>query len=190
MEVIKYPNKETFADLSVRPELERSALEMTVVTILEVVKNDGDAALKRYSKQFDRVNIENFRVTSDEFEKAINIVPNDLKDKIKIAQKNIEKFHTRQIKTEQIIETSPGVKCWRKSIPIEKVGLYVPGGSAPLFSTLLMLGVPARLAGCEEIIVCTPPKENGSVDSNILYIAHELGIKHIFKRIAHDENFI
>jgi len=181
MEVIKYPKKETFADISVRPELERGALEMTVVTIIEMVKNEGDAALKRYSRQFDHVDIENFRVSSEEFEIAVNAVSTELKDSIKIAQKNIEKFHTSQVQPEQIVETSPGVRCWRKSTPIDKVGLYVPGGSAPLFSTLLMLGVPAQLAGCDEIIVCTPPMENGSVDSTILFIAHELGIKHVFK---------
>lgn len=181
MKVIKYPKKEAFSDISVRPELERGVLEMTVVTILETVKNNGDAALKKYTKQFDGVDIENFEVTSEEFEKAINAVPNDLKDTIKIAQYNIEKFHTSQITGEQIIETSPGVKCWRKSTPIDKVGLYVPGGSLPLFSTLLMLGVPARIAGCEEIIVCTPPTKNGLIDSNILFIAHELGIKHVYK---------
>ena len=181
MEVIKYPNKEAFSNILVRPEMERGALEMTVVTILETVKNDGDAALKTYSKQFDGVDIENFGVTSDEFEKAINTVPNDLKDKIKIAQKNIEKFHSSQAQPTQIVETSPGIKCWRRNTPIDRVGLYVPGGSTPLFSTLLMLGIPARLAGCQEIIVCTPPNEQGSVDSTILYIAQELGIKQLFK---------
>jgi histidinol dehydrogenase len=181
MKVIKYPKKETFADISIRPEIERGALEMAVVTILEMVKNDGDVALKQYSKQFDKVSIENFRVTPEEFDTAINNVPNDLKDKIKIAQRNIEKFHTSQLQPEQIVETSPGVRCWRKSSPIDKVGLYVPGGSVPLFSTLLMLGIPARLAECEEIIVCTPPAKNGSVDSTTLYIAHKLGIKQVFK---------
>ena len=181
MEVIKYPKRETFKDISVRPELERGGLEMTVVTIIEMVKNEGDAALKKYSIQFDQVDIENFRVTSEEFENAVNSVPEDLKESIKIAKKNIETFHVSQVRPEQIVETSPGVRCWRKSTPIDKVGLYVPGGSAPLFSTLLMLGVPAQLAGCEEIIVCTPPTENGSVDDTILYIAHELGIKQVFK---------
>jgi histidinol dehydrogenase len=181
MEVIKYPKRETFNDISVRPELERAGLEMTVVTIIEMVKNEGDAALKKYSIQFDQVDIEKFRVTSEEFENAVNSVPEDLKESIKIAKKNIETFHVSQVRPEQIVETSPGVRCWRKSTPIDKVGLYVPGGSAPLFSTLLMLGIPAQLAGCEEIIVCTPPTENGSVDDTILYIAHELGIKQVFK---------
>jgi histidinol dehydrogenase len=181
MEIIKYPTREMFDEISVRTELERGGLEITVVTILEMIKNEGDAALRRYSKQFDQLEINNFLVTNEEFDKAVNSVPSDLKDAIKIAQKNIEKFHANQIHPEQIIETTTGVRCWRKNTPIEKVGLYVPGGSAPLFSTLLMLGVPALLAGCDEIIVCTPPIKDGSVDNTILYIAHELGIKQIFK---------
>jgi len=181
MQVIKYPIKETFNDISARPELDRGALEMTAVTILEMVKNEGDVALKRYSKQFDQVDIEEFMVSPKEFDIAINAVSKDLKVAIKTAQNNIEKFHASQVQPVQIVETSPGVKCWRKSTPIEKVGLYVPGGSAPLFSTLLMLGVPALLAGCEEIVVCTPPLANGTMDGTILYIAHELGIKQVFK---------
>jgi len=181
MQVIKYPEKDTFAGISARPELERGALEMTVVTIIETVKNNGDAALRNYSEQFDQVNIDKFKVTSEEIESAIDSVSADLKKAIKIAQNNIEKFHSSQIQQEQVIETSPGVRCWRKSTPIDKVGLYVPGGSAPLFSTLLMLGVPAQLAGCEEIVVCTPPSFDGSIDPTILFIAHELGIKQVFK---------
>jgi histidinol dehydrogenase len=181
MKVIKYPKYETFEELSARPELERGQLEITVVTILEMVKNDGDAALKRYSQQFEQVEIDNFMVTDDEFKNAIISVPEDLKESINIARANIEKFHTSQVLPEQIVETTPGVQCWRKSTPIEKVGLYVPGGSAPLFSTLLMLGVPARLAGCEEIVVCTPPSGNGKIDNTILYVAHELGIKKVYK---------
>jgi histidinol dehydrogenase len=144
MEIIKYPTKENFTDIAARPELERGALEITVVTILEMVKNEGDTALNRYSKQFDQVDIENFLVSEEEFTNAVNSVPADIKDSLKIARKNIEKFHASQIHPEQIIETTPGVRCWRKSTPIDKVGLYVPGGSAPLFSTLLMLGVPNR----------------------------------------------
>ncbi|MCK4560199.1 MAG: histidinol dehydrogenase, partial [Calditrichia bacterium] len=181
MKIIKYPKKETFSDISIRPEFDRSELKKTVTTILQTVKEEGDTALKRYSKQFDKVDIENFLVTEAEFEFAVNSVSTELKDAIKTSQKNIEKFHSSQIQPEQIIETSPGVRCWRKSTPIDKVGLYVPGGSAPLFSTLLMLGVPALLAGCEEIVVCTPPTKNSSVDKTILYIAHELGIKQVFK---------
>ncbi len=181
MKIIKYPKKEKFFEIAIRPEFDRSELEKTVTTILQTVKEEGDTALKRYSKQFDLVDIENFLVTEKEFEFAVNSVSTDLKDAIKTAQKNIEKFHACQVQPEQIVETSPGVRCWRKSTPIDKVGLYIPGGSAPLFSSLLMLGVPARLAGCEEIAVCTPPTKNGSVDTTILYTAHELGIKQVFK---------
>jgi histidinol dehydrogenase len=181
MKIIKYPKKETFSDISIRPEFDRSELKKTVTTILQTVKEEGDTALKKYSKQFDQVDIENFLVTEEEFEFAVNSVSTDLKNAIKTSQKNIKKFHACQLQPEQIIEISPGVRCWRKNTPIDKVGLYVPGGSAPLFSTLLMLGVPALLAGCEEIVVCTPPTKNGSVDKTILYTAHELGIKKVFK---------
>jgi histidinol dehydrogenase len=181
MKIIKYPKKETFHELSIRPEIERGALEITVVTILEMVKNEGDAALRRYSRQFDQVDLDNFLVTEEEVDTALNSMPSELKDAIKKAQKNIEKFHLSQVIPDQVVETTPGVKCWNKKSAIEKVGLYVPGGSAPLFSTLLMLGIPAHLAGCEEIVVCTPPTPNGSIDKSILYIAHELGIKKVFK---------
>jgi histidinol dehydrogenase len=181
MKIIRFPNPETFEEISKRPELERGQLEVTVVTILEMVKMNGDRALKDYSRQFDQVDLENLQVSEDEIKNAIKSLPTDLRDSIKIAQKNVEQFHASQFQPEQIIETTPGVKCWRKSTPIQKVGLYVPGGSAPLFSTLLMLGVPAKLAGCEEIVVCTPPVKDGSVDMSILYTADLLGIKKIFK---------
>jgi histidinol dehydrogenase len=138
-------------------------------------------ATKPHVTQFDKADIDNFKVSDAEFQSAVASVPEDLKKSITIARANIEKFHAGQMMPDQITETSPGVKCWRKSTPIEKVGLYVPGGSAPLFSTLLMLGVPARLAGCEQIVVCTPPDENGKVDDAILYIAHELGIDEVYK---------
>ena len=181
MKVIKHPRPESYEDISTRPGLERGQLEVSVVTILEMVKMKGDDALKDYSRQFDEVEIENFRVSESEIKNAVQAVSSELKDAIKIARENIEIFHTSQFQSDQIVETTPGVKCWRKSVPIEKVGLYIPGGSAPLFSTLLMLGIPARLAGCGEIIACTPPKLDGSVDKSILYTAHELGIENIFK---------
>ena len=161
--------------------MDRGQLEVTVVTILEMVRSEGDAALIRYSKEFDRVEIENFQVSEDEFHDAITSIPADLKDAIRVASKNIEKFHSSQIQSDKVIETMPGVKCWKKSTAIEKVGLYIPGGSAPLYSTLLMLGIPARLAGCEEIVVCTPPTVKGTVDRSILYVANELGIKKVYK---------
>jgi histidinol dehydrogenase len=149
MNIIKYPKPETFEELSRRPELDRGQLEVTVVTILEMVRSGGDRALKDYSKQFDQVDIDNFLVTDDEFKNAVNSVSEELRESINIARANIEKFHASQIQSRQIVETTPGVRCWRRSTPIEKIGLYVPGGSAPLFSTLLMLAIPARLAGCE-----------------------------------------
>jgi histidinol dehydrogenase len=181
MKIIKYPKSETFEELSRRPQLDRGQLEVTVVTILEMVRSEGDTALKRYSKEFDQVEIDNFQVSQAEFQQATNNVSADLKDAIKVAKNNIEKFHRSQAQPDKIIETMPGVNCWQRSTAIEKVGLYVPGGSAPLFSTLLMLGIPARLAGCEDIIVCTPPTKNGSIDDTILYVANELGIQKVYK---------
>lgn len=181
MKIIKYPKPETFEEISTRPEIERGQLEITVVTILEMVKSKGDEALKDYSQQFDQVSLGDFQVSDIEIENAIIAIPKDLKEAINVARSNIEKFHASQIQPEQIVETTDGVKCWRKRAPVEKVGLYIPGGSAPLFSTLLMLGVPACLAGCEEIVVCTPPQKDGSVDKSILYTAHQLGLKKIFK---------
>lgn len=158
-----------------------ASLESTVNTVLNDVKANGDAAVKKYTLQFDKVEFDNLLVTDQEFSEAEKNVPEELKAAIKQAKSNIEQFHSAQKETIKVVETIDGVKCWRKSVAIEKVGLYIPGGSAPLFSTILMLGVPAKLAGCQEIILCTPPSANGTLNAAILYTAKLVGITKVFK---------
>jgi histidinol dehydrogenase len=157
METIKYPNKETWKDILKRPTIDTTSLEATVQSVLLDIKANGQSAVKKYTLQFDKVGLENISVSNDEFSVAEKSISTELKQAIQLAKSNIETFHSAQKEEVKIIETMPGVKCWRKSIAIQKVGLYIPGGTAPLFSTILMLGVPAKLAGCEEIILCTPP---------------------------------
>jgi len=181
MKEIILPPKESWEKLCRRPELAVSELENFVRSILKDVKLNSDKAVRRYSDKFDGVPMGNLVVSSDEILQSVSLIPRELKDAINIARKNIESFHSSQIIPEQAIETFNGVRCWRRSVPIEKAGLYVPGGIAPLFSTLLMLGIPAKLAGCEEIIVCTPPSKDGRVSPLILYTAQLLGISRIFK---------
>ncbi|MTI32217.1 histidinol dehydrogenase [Xanthovirga aplysinae] len=181
MEFFKYPPKQTWDDLCQRPVQNQKELKDNVSNILREVKEKGDQALKFFSKQFDEVQLEQLRVSASEIQKAEAQLSNDLKQAIQLAFTNIKKFHASQKVNEKPIETQPGVKCWRKSIPIDKVGLYIPGGSAPLFSTLLMLGVPAKLAGCPEIVVCTPVGKNAKVHPAILYTAKLLGIDQVYK---------
>jgi len=181
MEKILYPQKETWDALCKRPVLGMSNLDIPVRTILERVKIFGDKAINEYSLQFDRTAVTDIKVSQSEIDEAAGLVPEKLKNAINIAAKNIEKFHITQAAPEQVVETMAGVKCWRKNIPFEKVGLYIPGGSAPLFSTALMLSIPARIAGCKQIVMCTPPDKNGNVDPNILYVASLSGITDIFK---------
>jgi len=181
MKAYKYPNKDQWQALVERPILEQKALDDIVFDILNDVKKNKDAALIKYSEKFDKVILNNIEVDNFEIETASNLISQDLKDAINVAKQNIETFHASQKEKEQIIETTKGVKCWRKSIGIEKVGLYVPGGSAPLFSTILMLGVPAKLAGCKEIILCTPPNKEGKIYPSILYTANLVGITKIYK---------
>ena len=164
-----------------RPQFNTAELEASVSEILETVKHKGDEALKNYSLQFDGFAPDNLLVSPDEILAAAISIDKDLKKAILIAKKNIEKFHRSQTEKVKEIETMPGVVCWRKSVPVENVGLYIPGGTAPLFSTLLMLAIPARIAGCNNIIVCTPPKENGKINLVILFVAQLLGIKKIYK---------
>lgn len=161
--------------------MELDFLESTVKNVLERVKNSGDQALKEITAQFDKVNLSELEVSAFEIENAIKTVPENLKEAIQIAARNIEKFHIAQKREVTRIETMPGVTCWRKGVPIEKVGIYIPGGSAPLFSTVLMLGVPARLAGCAEVVLCSPPGKDGQLNAAILFAAHLVGIKKIFK---------
>lgn len=181
MKVIKYPSRETWKQLSLRPQLDLGYLEGVVNNILHRVKISGDAALKEFALQFDQVRIEDLRVTEKEITEASLETSDELKEAIQIAAENIRKFHTAQRREVLTVETMPGIRCWRKSIAIEKVGIYIPGGSAPLFSTVLMLGIPAQLAGCKEVILCSPPGSDGQIDASILYAAQIAGISTIFK---------
>jgi len=181
MNVIKYPSPETWKQLSLRPQLDLGYLEGVVNNILNRVKISGDAALKEFTLQLDKVRIEKLRVSKEEIDKASTEINDDLKKAIQIAADNIRKFHDAQRREVLFIETMPGVLCWRKSIAIEKVGIYIPGGTAPLFSTVLMLGIPAQLAGCKEVILCSPPGKGGKIEATILYAAQLAGISTIFK---------
>jgi histidinol dehydrogenase len=164
-----------------RPVLDTSALEQTVAGILSVVKQEGDKAVKRFSLQFDKVVPEQLEVSSEEIEAAVSQVGEGLQLAIRQAFRHIQTFHSVQRQTVEAVETMPGVQCWRKSVAIEKVGLYIPGGTAPLFSTLLMLGIPARLAGCKEIVLCSPPDAQGRLHPAILFAARLVGVTKIYK---------
>jgi len=164
-----------------RPLLDSSLLEETVKNILEEVKTRGDEAVRKFTLQFDKAAITELQVSANEIGQAQNNIGADLKQAIAAAKKNIEKFHASQLNAEKKVETVSGIECWRKSVPIEKVGLYIPGGTAPLFSTVLMLGIPAKIAGCSEIILCSPPGTDGNLDAAILYTAELVGITKIFR---------
>lgn len=181
MKTILLPARDSWKDICRRPLMEKAGLEKVVGEIISEVRKGSDRALVELTMKFDGYKPENMRVSASEIAEAYKAVPDPLKQAIKTARTNIERFHSAQIIREEAVETTAGVTCWRKSIPIEKVGLYIPGGSAPLFSTLLMLGIPAKLAGCEQIIVCTPPGTNGKISPEILYTADLLGITDIFK---------
>ena len=164
-----------------RPAFDSSQLEESVSKILLDIKLNGDEAVKKYALKFDGIELNELLVSEDEIKAAESLVSDDLKAAIAIAKQNIEKFHFSQVQEVEKIETTPGVICWRKSVGIQKVGLYIPGGSAPLFSTLLMLGIPAVMAGCRDITVCTPCDKHGKVNPVILYVAHIVGLKNIYK---------
>lgn len=181
MKIIKYPQKEIWQEILARPVFDVEKLKSTVSTVLNDIENTGDSAVRRCTKQFDKVLLEDFRVSEKEFVEAENRVSEELKNAIKHAKSNIEKFHFAQRETPEKIETTEGVFCWRKSVAIERVGLYVPGGTAPLFSTVLMLTVPAKIAGCDEIVMCSPPDENGKINNVILYTAKLCGVTKVFK---------
>ena len=181
MNIIQYPDKSNWEDLLKRPVFETASLESKVAPILQQVKEKGDEALKKFTLEFDKISIENLLVSEEEVHEAEKLVSEELKKAIDVARINIEKFHLTQREEIKKIETSKGVTCWRKAVPISKVGLYIPGGTAPLFSTILMLGVPANIAGCEEIVLCTPPDKSGKIHPAILYTASILGIKKIVK---------
>jgi histidinol dehydrogenase len=181
MKTILLPEKEIWDELCKRPVIARNDLENIVRDIIDKVKSESDKAVNYFSKKFDGVAPGNLKVSSDEIMESAMQIPHKLRNAINVAKKNIETFHSAQLLTERVIETSKGVRCWRKAVAIEKVGLYIPGGSAPLFSTLLMLGIPAKLAECKEIVVCTPPGQDGKVSPLILYTAQLIGISEIFK---------
>jgi histidinol dehydrogenase len=181
MKIVKYPQKKEWKALLQRPSMDAIVLEGKVKAILDEIRNDGDAAKKKYTTQFDGVTLDDFAVTSSEIVEAEKGLSNSLKQAIVQAAANIRLFHEKQLSRPEIVETMPGVQCWRKQVAIEKVGLYIPGGTAPLFSTLLMLSIPAVIAGCKEIVLCTPPNKKGSIDPAILFAAAHVGVTRIFK---------
>lgn len=181
MNVFINPLQNQWDEILKRPAFDSSLLENTVGAVLLDVKQHGDSALKKYAAKFEGSALDELRVSTDEIAEAATLVNDDLKAAIELAKNNITVFHEAQRESSQTIETTNGVTCWRKSIGIQKVGLYIPGGSAPLFSTLLMLGIPAVLAGCSDIIVCTPADKQGKINPVILYVAQLIGLKKIYK---------
>jgi histidinol dehydrogenase len=181
MKIYKNPKKEEWSKLITRPVLQEEILSNAVKSILSDVKMNKDASLIKYASMLDGVQLDNLLVSQKEMDVVSSLVSTELKEAINVAKENIEKFHTAQKIEEQVIETTKGVRCWRKSVGIEKVGLYIPGGSAPLFSSILMLGIPANLADCKEIIMCTPPNQKGEINPAIIYTANLIGITKIYK---------
>ncbi|KAB2827158.1 MAG: histidinol dehydrogenase, partial [Paludibacter sp.] len=181
MQVIKYPAREQWSELLQRPQIDSSALLGTVQAVLDDVRKNGDKAVRAYTERFDKVTITHLEVSKDEMDEAVRLIDPLLKQAIEMARRNIWKFHAEQQHETREIQTSPGVYCWQKAIAIEKVGLYIPGGTAPLFSTVLMLGIPASIAECKEIVLCTPPGKDGKVHPAVLYAAKVAGVHRIFK---------
>ena len=181
MKTYKYPNKKSWKELCTIAELNKKDLNSTVRSILDNVKDNGDQALIDYTLKFDQLKLDNLQVSEEAIKQAADTIAPALKKAIRAAYENIYCFHKAQQIKEQTIQTSPGVKCWRKAVAIERVGLYIPGGEAPLFSTILMLGIPALIAGCKEIVLCSPVKNKNGLDPAILYTAKLLGIDKIFK---------
>lgn len=181
MKVIKYPVKEEWSEIVKRPHLDVSQLNATVEGVLNDVKNNGDAAVKHYEEKFDHAHLDSLAVTATEIEEAEQLVSPELKHALELAHHNIAEFHRSQKFEGKKIVTCEGVTCWQKSVAIEKVGLYIPGGTAPLFSTVLMLATPAKIAGCQEIVLCTPPNAEGKVNPAILMAAKIAGVSKIFK---------
>lgn len=181
MKQIEYPDKSQWAELLKRPSLNVESLFDTVRTILDRVKTEGDRAVLAYEEQFDNVKLSALAVTGEEMREAETLISEELKNAIRLAKQNIETFHAAQRFTSKRVETQPGVTCWQKAVPIERVGLYIPGGTAPLFSTVLMLAVPAKIAGCDKIVLCTPPGRDGKVHPAVLFAAQVAGVDCIFK---------
>ena len=181
MNIYKYPQLEQWAEITARPHLDHSQLQQTVSGVLSDVRQRGDAAVLDYEERFDHVRLQSLAVTEAEMDEAEKLVSPELKEAIRLAHQNIYQFHEAQRFTEVRVETQPGVVCWQKSVPIEKVGLYIPGGTAPLFSTVLMLATPAKIAGCQECVLCTPPNREGKVNPAILVAARIAGVSAIYK---------
>lgn len=181
MNVIRYPNPEQWDELLKRPVMQVETLRETVCMVLDRVRAEGDQAVLDYELQFDHVALSSLEVSAEEWAEAELLVSDELKESLRLAHANIHKFHASQQFTGQPVEVVPGVTCWQKAVPIEKVGLYIPGGTAPLFSTVLMLATPAKIAGCREIVLCTPPNRQGKVHPAILYAARVAGVDRIFK---------
>lgn len=181
MKVICYPAKEEWGELVKRPHLDVSELNATVEGVLNDVKNHGDSAVIRYEEKFDHAHLDSLSVSDAEMEEAESLVSLELKHALELAHHNISSFHQSQLFHGEKVETVSGVTCWQKSVAIEKVGLYIPGGTAPLFSTVLMLATPAKIAGCKEIVLCTPPNREGKVNPAILMAAKIAGVSKIFK---------
>ena len=181
MKIIRYPKKEQWAEICQRPHLDITQLQATVNTVLNDVRQRGDAAVREYEERFDHAILSSLAVSETEIDEAEGLVNEDLKAAIKLAHENIYQFHAAQKFEGQKIQTRNGVECWQKSVAIEKVGLYIPGGTAPLFSTVLMLATPAKIAGCQEIVLCTPPNKEGKVNPAILVAARTAGVSKIFK---------
>ena len=181
MKVIKYPSKEKWAEILRRPALNTESLFDTVRGIIDRVRTEGDKAVIEYEATFDKAELTSLAVTNEELEEGVALVSEELKAAISLAKQNIERFHAAQKCVGKKVETMPGVTCWQKAVGIEKVGLYIPGGTAPLFSTVLMLAVPAKIAGCKDIILCTPPDSKGKIHPAILFAARLAGVDRIFK---------
>lgn len=181
MQLIRYPDQKDWKQLLQRPAFDTSSLESRVGNILKEIKENGDEAVRRFTLMFDKISLDSLEISPAEIEEAVSFVPEDLKEAIQQAKQNIERFHQAQVNEAEIIETMRGVRCWRKSLPIEKVGLYIPGGTAPLFSTILMLAIPAKIAGCKELILCSPPDKEGRLHPAIVYTAQLVGISKLFK---------
>lgn len=181
MNVIRYPNRDQWVTLTTRPHLDVSQLNATVSSVLDDVRANGDKAVKEYELKFDHANLDSLRVSDEEIEEACNTISEDLEAAIRLAHYNIHLFHSSQQFNVKKVETGPGITCWQKSVAIERVGLYIPGGTAPLFSTVLMLATPAKIAGCKEIVLCTPPNSEGKVNPAILVAAKTAGVSKIFK---------
>ncbi|QLH31611.1 MAG: histidinol dehydrogenase [Cyclobacteriaceae bacterium] len=181
MKRVYHPPVNQWAELCKRPQLDLTFLEGNVNNILERVHKSGDAALLEFTQKFDHVTLQNLQVSASEIEEAIQSLSGELKSAILAASKNIEVFHMAQKRSIEKIETMPGVTCWRKATPVQTIGIYIPGGTAPLFSTVLMLAIPARLAGCKEVILCSPPDNMGKINPAIIFAAHLTGVSKIFK---------